>query len=230
MGITTAAAIIGGGAVLSAGIGGASSVLTGNSARKAASAAESAQQLAADQGISEQRDRFAEIQELLNPYITAGENALAGQTALTGLDGPEAFQAQLEMIKAGPEYNALINAGEEAILQNAAATGGLRGGNLQRSLAEFRPNVLASLLNKQYDRFTGLRDTGQHAALQESSFGQQLGANISNLYTQKGLATAHGALAKSRATQQNIAGVTGATTDIIGVASKLAAQGFSGGA
>ena len=58
----------------------------------------------------------------------------------------------------------MVFQGENAMLQNAAATGGLRGGNLQGALAKFRPQVLSQLINQRMAQLGGLAGMGQQAA------------------------------------------------------------------
>jgi hypothetical protein len=151
-----------------------SAVIQSNSARSAAGA----QTEAADRGIAEQQRQFDRIQTLLEPYVSAGQTALSQQMALGGMSGPEAQQAAIAAIEGGQEFETLTRSGEEAILQQASATGGLRGGNVQSSLAQFRPQVLSSLINQQYGRLGGLTTLGQNAAVGTGNAGMQTGANI----------------------------------------------------
>jgi hypothetical protein len=129
-----------------------SAVIGGIVQSNAARSAANAQTEAADKGIAEQRRQFDLIQGLLKPYVGAGESALLQQMALGGMSGPEEQQAAIAAIEGGQEFETLTRSGEEAILQNASATGGLRGGNVQGALAQFRPQVLSSLINQQYGR------------------------------------------------------------------------------
>ena len=172
-----------------------SAVIQSNSARSAAGA----QTEAAEKGIEEQRRQFDRIQTLLEPYVSAGGTALSQQMALGGMSGPEAQQAAIAAIEGGQEFETLTRSGEEAILQNASATGGLRGGNVQSSLAQFRPQVLSSLINQQYGRLGGLTTLGQNAAVGTGNAGMQTGANIAELYGQQGAAAAGSALATGSA-------------------------------
>ena len=176
-----------------------SSVIGGVVQSNAASSAAGAQTEAAEAGIAEQRRQFDLIQGLLKPYVGAGESALLQQMALGGMSGPEAQQAAIAAIEGGQEFETLTRSGEEAILQNASATGGLRGGNVQGALAEFRPQVLSSLINQQYDRLGGLTTLGQNAAVGIGNAGMQTGANIAELYGDQGAAAAGSALASGRA-------------------------------
>jgi hypothetical protein len=108
-----------------------SSVIGGVVQSNAARSAAGAQTEAAEAGIAEQRRQFDLIQGLLKPYVGAGESALLQQMALGGMSGPEEQQAAIAAIEGGQEFETLTRSGEEAILQNASATGGLRGGNVQ---------------------------------------------------------------------------------------------------
>ena len=172
-----------------------SAAIQSSSARSAARS----QAASADKGIAEQQRQFDRIQKLLEPYVGAGETALSQQMALGGMSGPEAQQAAIAAIEGGQEFETLTRSGEEAILQQASATGGVRGGNVQSSLAQFRPQVLSSLINQQYGRLGGLTTLGQNAAVGVGNAGMQTGQNISNLYGQQGAAASGSALASGQA-------------------------------
>ena len=174
------------------------SVISGAVQSKAQKSAASTQAASAEAGIEEQRRQFDEIQKLLAPFVSTGTDALSQQAALIGVGGLEAQQSAIKAIEQGPEFAALTRQGEEAILQRAAATGGLRGGNVQAALAQFRPQVLSGLIEQQYGRLGGLAGMGQASAAQQAGFGQQTGANISNLMQQAGAAQAGGTLAAAQ--------------------------------
>jgi hypothetical protein len=152
------------------------------------------QQQAAQGGIDETRRQYDEITKLLSPYTQAGAEALTQQQALLGLGAPGAQQESISAIEGSPQFQALQQHGENAILQNASATGGLRGGNVQGALAQFRPALLSSLINQQYERLGGLSSLGQSSAVRQGTFGQQAGASVSSLIGQQGRAEAGGIL------------------------------------
>lgn len=179
---------------------------------------------AAQQGIEEQRRQFEAMRELLKPYTEAGVPALAGlqpyaqagapaleqQQALLGLRGPEAQRAAIAGIEGGAGYQAQVQAGEEALLQRASATGGLRGGNIQAALGQFRPQMLQQEIERQYGRLGGLADIGrvtqqnlaqigQSSAAGTGSAGLQTGTNVANLLSQQGAALAGGELGEAKA-------------------------------
>jgi len=187
----SAAAMVGVAGVATAG----ATIYAGSKAASAAKSAANTQAQSAQAGIDEQRRQFDLTQKLLGPYAQAGEGALSAQQALIGLAGPEAQAAAIRNIEMSPQFTSMVAQGENAMLQNASATGGLRGGNTQAALAQFRPNLLSGLIQQQYQNLGGLTTTGANAAAGVGSAGMQTGANVSNLLQQQGAATAGGQLA-----------------------------------
>lgn len=164
-------------------------------AGKAAEAAGRTQATSAQAGIDEQRRQFDALVELMAPYVTAGTGAMGQQQALIGLQGPEAQQQAISGLEQSPLFQAMTQQGENAILQNASATGGLRGGNVQGALAQFRPQALNSLIEQQYSRLGGLSTLGQASAAGQASSGMQSASNIGNLLGNQGAAIAGGQMA-----------------------------------
>ena len=85
------------------------------------------------------------------------------------------------------------------MLSRASATGGLRGGNIQAALGQFRPQLLSNLIEKQYGQLGGLATLGQSSAAGVGTAGMNTGANIANLLGQQGAAQAGGAIAQGKA-------------------------------
>ena len=178
----------------------AGSQLLGSSMQaKAAGSAAETQASAAGAGIEEQRRQFDAMQELLKPYTEAGTPALEAQQAFLGLRGPEAERAAIDRIRGGETFKALSQQGEEAMLQRASATGGLRGGNIQGALAQFRPQLLSSLIEEQYGRLGGITKLGQSSAAGVGAAGMETGTNVSNLLASQGAARAGGQLGEAKA-------------------------------
>lgn len=211
----TAGFFLGGpvGAALGAGIG--SGVDTAQAQSSAASAAANAQTASAQAGIDEQRRQFDAIQKLLQPYSQAGTAALGQQQVLLGLTGPQAQQDAISALASGPQMQALTQQGENALLQNASATGGLRGGNLEAALAKFRPQLLNQLIQNQYTNLSGLSSIGQNAAAGVGNAGQNTGNAITNLLQQQGAAQAGSALASGQASAGLASGI-GSTATMLG--------------
>jgi len=178
---------------------GGSQLIGSSMQASAASSAAGIQGAAAEKGIEEQRRQFDALQTLLKPYTEAGVPALEQQQALLGLKGPEAERAAIERISGGERFQELSRQGEEALLQRASATGGLRGGNIQAALGQFRPQLLNQLIDEQYGRLGGMTTLGQRSAAGVGAAGMQSGTNVSNLLSQQGAARAGGELGEARA-------------------------------
>ena len=176
--------------------------------------------------IAETRRQFGEVQKVLSPFINAGNEALgplkqyqntglqalAGQKNLIGLNGQSAQQQAIQGLENSPEMAAYIQQGETAMLQNAAATGGLRGGNTQAAMAQFRPSLLNSMISQQYDRLGGLTalgnntssmiyQTGQNAAAGQASASMQAAGQVGSALSQysAGVGATYGNLASASA-------------------------------
>lgn len=181
--------------LIAAAIVGGSTLLSGIISSIANNSAATIQAGAAQSGIDESRRQFDVMQKTLEPYTKGGAAAFSAQGDLAGINGPEAQATALAALQNGPEMAAGIQQGENAMLQNASATGGLRGGNLQGALAQFRPQMLSQLISQQYGRLGGMATLGQNAAAGVATGALQTGTNITNLYGQQGTARAGGALA-----------------------------------
>lgn len=180
------------------GIGAAVSVGGSLLKGKAASKAGQLQYDASMAGVAETRAAREETRKLLEPYVAAGGPALQQQMAALGLSGAEAQQQYVAQQEQSPLFQALAQQQEQAMLQNASATGGLRGGNIQGALAQFRPQLLNQFLEQQYGRLGGLTSLGQQSAAGVGTAGMQSAANISELLAQGGAARAGSALAKGQ--------------------------------
>lgn len=194
---------------------------SGKAGASAASTAAGAQTQSAQAGIDEQarefnlasgvqNSRYADVQALLKPYTDAGQGGVQSMQQLLGLAGGPSQALAIQQIQNGPQFQALAQQGENGILQNASATGGLRGGNTQAALAQFRPQLLSSLIDQQYQRLGGLVSLGQNSAAGVGNAGVNTGngiaqgalttgQGITGLLGQQGAAQAGAALAAGRA-------------------------------
>jgi hypothetical protein len=229
MAIGTTAAILGGTALLGAG----AAAYSGSKASSAAKSAASTQATSQSEAINEQRRQFDAIQELLKPYIQAGKpdltqpyvqagpGALQAMQGLAGLRGAGEQQAAINQIQQSAQFQEMARQGEQGILQNAAATGGLRGGNVQAALAQFRPALLNQLIESQYGKLAGLTSLGSTSAQNLLGVGQASAAgtaaaqqnaaqNIGNLMVGQGQAQAAGQIGAANAFAQGAGGISNA--------------------
>jgi hypothetical protein len=197
---------------------------------KAAEQAGQTQAAASQAGIDEQRRQFDSLVQLMSPYVQAGTGAMQQQQALIGLQGPEAQQQAISGFEQSPLFQSMQQQGENAILQNASATGGLRGGNVQAALGQFRPQLLNQLIEQQYGRLGGIAGTGlgvtnslvnlgQASAAGQGAQGLASASNIGNLLGNQAQAIAGGQMARGNVGRQ-------AFSDVLGIAK--AAAGFGG--
>lgn len=192
------------GAITAAVITVGGSLVMANQQRQAAKGAANAQERAAQAGIAEQRRQLEAMQSMLAPYVGAGNTAITGMQNLSGAGGSDAQQQAVAALEQSPQFNALVQQGETGILQNASATGGLRGGNVQGALAQFRPQMLSQLIDQQYSRLGNLAQLGQASAAGVGSAGIQTGQQTSNLLGQIGQFQAGGVLAGAQADQASL--------------------------
>lgn len=189
--------------------------ITGKTAAKKAG---EAQQYATEQGMAEQRRQFDLMQQLMNPYVQAGQQGLSGQQDLLGLNGFDKQQGAITNIENSPFFKSQYQQAENALLQNAAATGGLRGGNMQEALADNRSNMLFNNVNQQLQNLSGVAGNGQNAAAGLGGNALQFGNNMAQGYQDIGQAQAGYQLAKGQVNR-----------DILNFGMKMVSGGMGGG-
>lgn len=195
-------------------------------ARNAGKAQMAASKRAADanlqgtrESIESQEKMFGISKKMMDPFREAGLTGLEQMMDLGGMSGDDAQRAALEAIQQGPEYDILMDQTQKGILAGASATGGLRGGNTQRQMAELGPNILMGLADRQYGRLTGLTNIGQASAAGTAGSADVLGANLgqthqlggqlqAQAHTQYGQARAGSSLGQAAALQQGFGGLT----------------------
>ncbi len=178
---------------------GGTSLASGALQSKGAKKAGQLQYDASMAGVAETRAAREELRTLLQPYAAAGTPALQQQMAALGLSGPEAQAEYVAAQEQSPIFQALAQQGEQAMLQNASATGGLRGGNVQGALAQFRPQLLNQFLEQQYNRLGGMTALGQQSAAGVGTSGMQAAGSIADILAQGGAARAGATLGAGQA-------------------------------
>ncbi len=212
------------GAVAAAGAVG-SSMIGASGAKSAANA----QAQANAQSIAEQRRQFDTVQKLLAPYVQGGNQGLDALLALSGAQGVKAQQQGVSALERSPMFQSLARQGEQGILQNASATGGLRGGNVQGALAQFRPALLNQQIQQQMATYGGLASMGQNAAAGVGNAGVATGQSIGGLMQDTGQARAYGALGSSTALGQGVASLGNILGGVLGGSGGSTAGGATGG-
>ena len=125
----------------------------------------------------------------INPYAIAGQDALRTQRALAGLDGQEAFDAAYQE---SPQMKFLREQGERAALRNAAATGGLGGGNVLKELTRYNTGLASQDLQNQIANINQLSGRGFNAATQMANMNLNTGLPAANAINTLGINLATG--------------------------------------
>ena len=147
-----------------------------------------------------------------DPFASQGTDASGIQAALSGAMGVEAQQQALANLK--PVSDFLTEQGERALTRNAAAMGGVGGGNVRRELVRFGQGLAGESAQQQFNNLstvadrglTALRDVGNIRG-QQANISLRAGEGAGNILNQAGQQQA--ALRSSAAA--NIANVFGGT-------------------
>lgn len=138
----------------------------------------------------------------LSAAIERAYGAQAQPTVSSGGSGMNADQEQaaaMAKFENSPYFQAITRQSEDAMLQNASATGGLRGGNIQDALSKNRPILLQSLIDKQLANLSGLSTNGQNAAAGVGTAAMNTGTAVNNAIGAGSAAQAGGILGQSNA-------------------------------
>jgi hypothetical protein len=173
------------------------SLLGGGSQKKAVTQATNAQVDAYNKGIGEEQRQFDLTRSDFEPYLKAGTGALGQLGDLVGTNGAPQQQSAIDALKASPFYQTLFRTGEENVLQNASATGGLRGGNTERGLADFGSDTLMKTIQQQLSSLGGIAGMGEGATNSVAGFGASNADAITKLLGSIGGAQASGILTKA---------------------------------
>lgn len=179
------------------------SLLSSIAGGKGASKAAKIQAAAYQKGIDEQQREFGITQQNFAPYLAAGDSALGSTLDLLGLGsgGADGQQSAIDALKASPAFTSLYRQGNDTILQNASATGGLRGGNTENSLANFGSDLLAQVIQQRLGNLGGLVSVGSGSTSTLGGLAQNNANSISTLLGQQGNANATAAAAPYSALQ-----------------------------
>ena len=187
------------------------SITGANQQAKAAQNAAKTQANAAEKASQIQKDMFDQVRGDLNPYRTAGNDAL---TQLMGKMQPNGFFNQTysgQDIYDDPSYQFRVNQGNNAIQGSAAAQGGLLSGATLKALQNYGQesasqeyqnayNRFNADQTNQYNRFYNLVGMGQNAAAQTGNAGTQTAQAIANNTMQGANSQAAGTIAAGNRT------------------------------
>ena len=121
--------------------------------------------------IDQYKNALTGYQGDIGQYKTAlgGYNSvLTNLNNLTGANGNAAQQTAINGLKSNPLYTSSMQLGQQAILANASATGGLRGGNTIASLGYLPNQILSNVMGTQISNL-GTSLNGEQGAMTGAS-------------------------------------------------------------
>lgn len=153
--------------------------------------------------------KFGNIFSTIESGLAKGKEATGKTPGTKIVASPEAQKRAIAALEQSPFFTSMMQQGENAILQSASATGGLRGGGTQGALAQFRPGLLNQMVQQRMASLGGLTQIGQASAAGQAAQGMQSAGAIGNLLAQQGAAQAGGIMAKGGLTRQVFGDVMG---------------------
>lgn len=147
--------------------------------------------LAQTQGLDAINDPFSRAVAGFDPYATRGQQAFDLQGALSGAQGNAAQAQAFQNFLDSPGQSFLRERGERSVLNNAAATGGLGGGNVLKELTRFGQGLAAQDYQNQFNNLGTLSGMGLQARGQQGQLLGQQGALSGNLISSLGQAGAN---------------------------------------
>jgi len=151
------------------------------------------------------KGEYKDIQKGLGQFVNSGQQALGLQGALSGAQGQQAFnQAYTD----SPVQAFLREQGDRAVTRNAAAMGGLGGGNVMKELTRFGQGLAGTQLQQQIDNLGALSNQGLSANIGQGSLlgnveGIEAGRYATNVGSQTSQANARTAANASMANMRN---------------------------
>lgn len=192
----TAAAAIGG------------SLISANATSNASKGAADAQVASTQAADQTQLQMFNQTQTNLQPWMTSGGNALTALNSYEGVNAngtinPNAPGQTPFSYTPSAGLNASIQAGDQSVLNNASAVGGVNSGNTLRALQSVgqgatyqdywnQYNAQTAAKQQQYQNLYNLSSSGQNAAASLGGFGSNAANQISANQIGAGSAQASG--------------------------------------
>ena len=135
------------------------------------------------QAVAASNQGFNNAAGALTGFANGGTGAQTMQAALSGALGPIEQERAIANFSNSPGQKYLIDQAERAITRNAAATGGLGGGNVLKELQRNATGLAAQDFQNNFDRLSTVADRGFNATNAAAGFNAAGGANAASLLT-----------------------------------------------
>lgn len=208
------AAIVAGGAI-------AGSVISSNKQKGAAKSAANAQQRAAQASADQLEQNYQRTQTNLQPYISAGNDALTRINAVNAGD--------YTGFENSPDFLFARDQGIQGLDRSAAARGSLYSGGHSADLLKFSSGLASQNLDSYINRLTGMAQLGQNSSTSLGSIGTGNAAAAGNFNMLGAGAQAQGAYNSANANTNLIGNISGALGQFAGSFGKNTAQPSSFG-
>lgn len=150
----------------------------------AAKDAANSQAQSAQNSLQFAQGQYADQQQNIAPYLAAGQTGVTAYGNLIGSNGDTAQNTAIGEIKAGPQYQGMMQTGNENILANASATGGLRGSNTSNTLANTSISTLNNLITSRLSGYGQLMSNGLNAISGQQAANNAAYTGVSNANNQ----------------------------------------------
>lgn len=138
-----------------------------------------------DRGIGAGNQYFNQGVSPLEGFIPSGQQAQNRQAALSGALGADAQREAMQGFMESPQQAFLREQGERSVTRNAAALGGLGGGNVMKELTRFGTGLAAQDFDNQFNRLGQVSGQGLQAAGQAGQLRGQQGMMNANMRGQQ---------------------------------------------
>lgn len=126
----------------------------------------------------------------LEPWRTAGQNALGITADLSGANGPDAATAALKNYQTSPGYQWQLGEGLRAVDAGAAAKGMLRSGATLKGEQAYGAGLASQDFSTYYNRLYNLSNQGQNSAAGQAATTSAAGTQIAQTDASAGKAQA----------------------------------------
>lgn len=220
-----------------AAIGAGASLLGAYMSSNASSDAANTQANSANNATNAQLKMYNQNVDRLSPWVSGGQNALGNLSGLLGSNGSNGVVTSpftLQQFQESPGYQFQLQQGDQAILNNASALGGVNSGNTLKSLSSFNQGLAnqdyqqalqnyTNWQNQLYNMNAGVANLGENAAAQTGSMGTQVANQIGSNMIGAGNALAAGQIGSSNAWANGLSNV-----GQLGMYAMMKKQGNSG--
>lgn len=170
-----------------------------------------------DAQLQAQREQLDYLKGVQEPVLNLRNRALPQLYGFYDPTNPQGQQQFIDQAEASPFYQRQREVGEQAILRNQAATGGLRSGGTQQALAGFNADLLNRTVNQN------LQGLGSFAQTPIET------SQISNVLGQMGQTQAQGYQAQAQANQGALGNLLGGVFGGLSAAGSLGWNPFGSG-